>query len=122
MHYRYVHRSRSDRSVIKCNKKELGREITDAEVALPQPLLRARTRRQLLKQAPVTEREKSVVGSQYDMIENSYSQHVAGLFQPSRYLDVFLARCRLSARVIVDKDHRGSAEVKSRTPYFPRMH
>ena len=76
----------------------------------------------LLKQAPVTERKKSAVVSQHDVIENSYPKHVGGFFESPGDFDVFLAGCWLSAGMVVNEEHRSRAEVKGRAPYFSWMH
>ena len=56
------------------------------------------------------------------MIQYTNTQHFTGRHQPGRQHMIFLARCRIAARMIVEKDDRGRRFLDGHREDFPRMH
>lgn len=56
-----------------------------------------------------------------DVIVHRYPEVPASLHDPLRNLDVGAARLGVSARVVVDEDQRGGADVEAASDHFARM-
>ena len=81
----------------------------------------SRTVQNVFFRAPVIREGIVTVSAKYDVIKNANAENVADFFKPPRYLIVFLARSRITRRMIVNKDHRRRAQRESCTIDLARM-
>jgi hypothetical protein len=63
-------------------------------------------------------KQVKAVQAEHDMMQHTYAEQVASLFEPPRNVNVFRTRRRLAAWVIVNQHHGSSAKMKRRSPLF----